>query len=140
MCLRARPGHQVHDLSARPGTNVVRFARVAAASTAVVLVAAGATACSSRHLKPGEARLVVDGRAAVAGRNGVFRPVKGQRVIHDGDRVRVDDGTARLALGRGGRLELRTGTSMQLDDPVGLQTGDLLVEPDRRAVNVTSYD
>src|SRR3954470_1713687 len=114
--------------------------RVVAAATATVVVAAGATACSGHHLKPGEARLVVDGRAAVAGRNGVFHRVKGQQVIHDGDRVRVDEGAATVALGRGGRLEMRSGTSMQLADPVVLQAGDLLVEPDRRAVSVASDD
>src|SRR4051812_6472698 len=98
--------------------------RMLGALTTAALVAAGATGCSSHRLRPGEARLVVDGRAAVAGRNGVFRTVKGQQLIHDGDRVRVDDGSARVALGRGGRLELRRGSSMQLADPVVLETGD----------------
>lgn len=105
--------------------------RAAAMVVALVLLGVGAGCSSEPRLLRGEARLVPDeGARVLAGELGEdLRPTREMRTLHDGARVRLLGGEARLSLPGGGVLELRRGTEVVLGERPTLVSGELLVVP-----------
>ena len=89
--------------------------RVKPAVVGLVVVAMLAAGCSGSDDGP-SARLTLDGRASVASGGSSFEEVEGRRTVRAGDRLRVDDGTAVLALGGDRRVELRKGSEVTLEE------------------------
>lgn len=106
----------------------------------VGLLAVGAAGCSRDKLRPGEARLDVEGRALVTERGKSAKVVEGTRRLHYGDRVKLEQGTAKVVSGDGRTYELRCQgdacTELELAATPTLVTGDLLVATDRAPVVV----
>jgi len=99
-----------------------RFAPIVAALVLGALLAG----CTGRALGPGEGRLTAGGRAQVATPGHHWASVRGTRTLHAGDRVRVLEGDAKIDLSKGRTIELRRGSSVQLQQVPALLTGDLL--------------
>jgi hypothetical protein len=93
---------------------------------AVLVFGALLAGCTGRALGPGEGRLSASGRAQVATPGHNWTSVRGTRTLHAGDRVRVLQGDAKIDLSKGRTLELRQGSSVQLQQVPSLLTGDLL--------------
>src|SRR5207237_8796506 len=85
-----------------------------------------------------DARLSDDGDTSVSVKGKEFRSVSGSRILHAGDRVRVDGGSARIALSDGGKLELRKGSALRFAGVPFVEAGDVLVEPSRQPTEVTT--
>lgn len=110
--------------------------------TAVVLMA-GAVAGCSRSSEPSAGRIDVDGRAEILRPGEDRREVSGGRDLEMGDRVRMLQGTAVIRLPDDRRLELRTGSDVEIAAigdsnrvrPV-LMAGDLLVVSDNAPLAV----
>ena len=115
---------------------------------AVVLLAGGVAGCS-RSSGTAAGRIDVDGQAEISRPGEDRREVSGGRDLDMGDRVRMLQGTAVIRLADDRRLELRTGSDVELGAngesdrvrPV-LMAGDLLVvSPDAPlAVEVTGAE
>jgi hypothetical protein len=82
--------------------------------------------CSRNGVRPGEARLDPHGVVEVAAPNQAYARVTSARLLHEGDRVRVQAGTADLRLSNGA-LALRDGSELLVRTVPELLTGDLLV-------------
>ena len=102
------------------------------AGLAIATLLAG---CGKERLQPGEARLVVDGRARVTSASKAFT-VRGARRLHRGDRVRVLVGTARVELSDDRSLELRRRSAVTVQEPLQLTTGDTLAKAAGTALTV----
>lgn len=106
----------------------------------VGLLAVGAAGCSRDKLRPGEARLDVDGRALVTEQGKSPTAVGGSRRLHYGDRVKLEQGTAKVVSGDGRTYDLRCDgdacTEIELSATPTLVSGDLLVATDRGPVMV----
>jgi hypothetical protein len=92
--------------------------------------------CSRSAVRSGEARVEPHGVVQVAPPNKPYEPIRANRTIHDGYRVRVTVGTALVRLPHG-ELDLRDGSEVRVGPAPELLAGDLLVVPDR-ALAVTS--
>ena len=111
----------------------------------LLVVAGVAVGCRGGDGGP-SGRLTVDGSVLVASSGSSFERVDEERTVHAGDRVRVDDGTAVLALGDDRQLDLRTGSEIELraGRPGGgrlhpvLTAGDLLLTAPANALDVTA--
>jgi hypothetical protein len=101
----------------------------------VVGVLAAGAGCSRDGLRPGEARLTFSGRVLLGEDGKALKPVTGDRRIHDGDRVKVVAGEARIATASGVVYELRE-TDFRLAPAPTLAMGELLVQSPRREVRV----
>lgn len=123
----------------------MRSSRAIAAVLAVAALAP--VACARDEPNEGEARLEVDGQAIVERRDGAEELVDGETTLKRGDRVELSEGTGRLVMRDGVRMELRQGlddaaNSMVLmgTTPV-LEAGDLLVAaPKTSAVSAAGTD
>jgi hypothetical protein len=116
------------------------YGRVAAAF-AVVLMAGSLAACGGGHkLGKDEGRLKTTGEAFVARQGKALRPVNGSTVLHAGDRVEIRSGDGSVALASGGTLELRPPVVFRFAANPFLQSGEMLIEPDRQALTVTTDD
>jgi hypothetical protein len=82
-------------------------------------------------------RLSSDGDTEMATASGPWRLVRGEEPVASGARIRVVSGTAQVHLVPDGLLELRAGSQMQFGATPSLQTGDILIEPHTRALQVT---
>lgn len=113
----------------------------------LVLTAAWAVGCSGGDDGP-SARLTVDGRVSVASGGGSFEEVDEKRTVHAGDRLRVDEGSAVLALGDERQVELRKGSEIAIEEgrpggsPVApeLSAGDALLSAAADPVEVGAGD
>jgi hypothetical protein len=103
----------------------------------VALAATLLVGCSGSSRTEG-VHLTSDGDTEMATATGPWRLVRGGRTVAAGDRIRVVSGTAQVHLVPDGMLELRAGSQMQLSPTPSLQAGDMLIEPDTRALQVTS--
>src|SRR5437763_17143303 len=92
-----------------------------------LVVATLLAGCGREHLQPGEARLVVDGRARVTAGAKTFT-VRGTRRLHRGYRVRVLTGTALVELSNDRSLELRRRSGVTVQEPLQLTTVDTLAK------------
>jgi hypothetical protein len=90
------------------------MSRLRPALLCIALTAALAVGCSGGDDGP-SARLTVDGRVSVASGGGPFEEVRENRTVDVGDRLRVDEGSAVLALGDDRQVELRKGSEITLD-------------------------
>jgi hypothetical protein len=90
------------------------------------LLAFGA-GCATHRIRPGEARLVVDGRTLAAEVGQELRPAKSGAVLHRGARVVVEEGKASLLLAAAQTLELRAGSRLLVGITSVLDAGDALV-------------
>ena len=107
--------------------------RVKPAVVGVLVVAVLAAGCRGGD-DGASGRLTVDGRVSVASGGSPFEEIEGGRTVRPGDRVRVDNGTALLALGGDRQVELRKGSEITLEAPRSsggppatvLTAGDLL--------------
>lgn len=105
-------------------------------------VAAALTACSGSS-DPVAGRLVVDGQAELNRPGRDRRDVTGSYGLKLGDRVRIREGTAVIRLPDDRRLELRSGTDVELQEGdastarPALFAGDLLVVSGPKSVAVT---
>lgn len=116
----------------------MRSSRAIAAVLAVAALAP--VACGRDEPNEGEARLEVDGQAIVERRDGAEEMVDGETTLKEGDRVELSEGTGRLVMRDGVRMELREG----LDDAANsmvlmgatpvLEAGDLLVAAPKTSV------
>ena len=93
--------------------------------------------CSDDGPSEGEATIDVDGRAVIVRQGGDEETVTDDEVdIHVGDAITLTEGTGRLDLGDGARLELRSGSGDHPDSelvmgPVPtLESGDVLATTD----------
>lgn len=111
--------------------------RRAVALTALAVLGLPA-ACSDDGPGEGEARLEVDGLAVVERAGGERETVDDSTVVHQGDRVSIDEGAALMRLSDGTVLELREGlvdddgpaaanTALVMGTRPVLEAGDLLV-------------
>ncbi|HVF73408.1 MAG TPA: hypothetical protein VM938_00060 [Acidimicrobiales bacterium] len=95
------------------------------------LLAVGAAGCSRDKLRSGEARLDVEGRALVSVAGKAAKVVERSQRLHFGDRVKLEQGTARVVSGDGRSYDLRCAadscTEFELAASPNLMTGDLLV-------------
>jgi hypothetical protein len=97
------------------------------AAAVLVLVALGiAPGCSRRGLGQDEARLSGSGNVEASSPNRAWHEVTGGTTLHRGERVRVRSGTARLQLSDDRSLELRGGSTLELDRVPRLLAGDAL--------------
>ena len=101
------------ELAARPGFQ--RFVAVAAVAVVVIGIAV-AGGREPERLKPGEARLEVEGVAEVRRVTGEREVVTGSSVLRAGDEVTVVSGVVRMILPSGATLEGRQAFSEQVDD------------------------
>jgi hypothetical protein len=91
------------------------------------------TGCSDDEPAAGEARLEVDGQAIVERSDGDEEIVEDDTDLRTGDRVELTEGTGRMVLRGGVRMELRPGlgdaadTMVLMGDVPELEAGDLLV-------------
>lgn len=106
-------------------------------AVALTLAAVAPAGCADRQPKVGEARLEVDGLAIVDRQGGAQETVKDKADVRSGDRVEISEGTGRMVLRDGNRLELRAGVDdaantmvVMAPTPV-LEAGDLLVTAPR---------
>lgn len=113
-----------------------------AAICAGVLAVAALAGCSGSS-PPAAGRLTVDGQAEILRPGETRRDVAGSQNLKAGDRVRVRLGSAVIRLSDNRRLELRTGSDIELleaEAPVNVRPniigGDLLVISDDRAFAV----
>lgn len=111
------------------------------------LVVLSLTACSDDGPGPGEARLQLDGEAAIERADGDREVVTGSSDLRDGDRVSIIEGRGELLLPGGTRLELRDGvgdaaaTSVVVGEVPVLEAGELLVAaPESIVVAVDGTD
>lgn len=113
--------------------------RLAGVLAAVVIALAG-SACTDDEVGAGEASVLVDegSRVLVAERGEDLRRAEGRITLHAGSQVKVLEGSASISLHRGARLEVRTGSEVQLGDPVVLVSDDLLVTSAARPVEVVA--
>jgi hypothetical protein len=109
-----------------------------------VLVAVALASCSGSSA-PAAGRLTVDGQAEILRPGEPRRDVAGSQNLKAGDRVRVRQGDAVIRLSDNRRLELRTGSDIELQEvekPVNVRPniigGDLLVISDDRAFAVAA--
>jgi hypothetical protein len=107
--------------------------RGVALALALAVVVAPMAACSDDEPADGEATLDVDGRAIIVRQDGDEVTVSDDRVdVRVGDAITLSEGTGRLDLGGGARLELRAGSGEDPDTelvmgPVPtLESGDVL--------------
>lgn len=125
------------------GTERRRTLAPLASATGAILIAALVVA-GTRGVQPplrqGEARLIPNGTVEVAVGGDRYAPVRAPVTIHAGDRVRVIDGGAALALEGGTAAELRTGSIVRINGtprpPLSLEQGDLLLKAGTHAVPV----
>jgi hypothetical protein len=103
----------------------------------VVGVLAFGAGCSRDGLRPGEARLTFTGQVLLGEAGKALQAVTGERRIHDGDRVKVVAGEARIATASGVVYELRR-TDFLLSSSPTLTAGELLVQSPKREVRVRS--
>ena len=112
-----------------------------AGAFAVVLMAGSLAACGGGHkLGKDEGRLKTTGEAYVARQGKALKPVNGSTVLHAGDRVEIRSGDGSVALASGGTLELRPPVVFRFAANPFLQSGEMLIEPDRQALTVTTDD
>jgi hypothetical protein len=104
----------------------------ALSAMAAFLAAAALTGCAGSSA-PAAGRLVVHGQAELNRPGEDRRDVSGSRDLKFGDRIRIRDGTAEIRLPDDRRLELRTGSDVELQPSADkaarplLLAGDLLV-------------
>jgi len=97
------------------------------AAAVLVLVALGiAPGCSRRALGRGEARLSGSGDVEAASADKGWHEVSAGTTLHRGERVRVRSGTVRLQLSDNRSIELRRGSTMEMDRVPRLVAGDAL--------------
>src|SRR5438552_569386 len=109
----------------------------------VALVGFGMAGCGGGKLGKGEGRLIATGDAFVgrAGKSGKsLRPAGHNHVLRAGDRVEVRNGDAHVDIAKGGKLELSPPVSFTFSTRPFLSSGTLLVEPEGRAISVTTDD
>jgi hypothetical protein len=114
---------------------------------AIVLSLAPIAACHDDEPKQGEAKLDLDGRAAVERQDGADETLTADDRLRVGDRIRLVEGDAVLRLPGGTTLELRSGrgdaddTALVMGPKPVLQAGDLLVVTDRElTIDVADTD
>src|SRR2546421_10721791 len=74
-------------------------------------------ACGRPGLAAGQGRLEVNGRAELISGVRALKLGSGSRLVHRGDRVQIDEGSAHLALAGGSPLDLRQGSGVRVDPP-----------------------
>lgn len=105
--------------------------------TAAVTLLVG-VGCSKRALRPGEARLVPDGRVQARSPGETWRSIHGETLLHDGDTVQVIAGAARIDLPGARALTLRKQSQVEVQAAPVLLSGDLLVTVPAGSLRVTS--
>ena len=105
---------------------------------AVLVFGAFLAGCTGRALGPGEGRLTATGRVQVATPGHKWASVSGTRTLHAGDRVHVLQGAAMIDLSKGRTLELRAGSSVQVQQVPTLLSGDLLASARDTALSVSA--
>lgn len=112
------------------------FVSLLALLAVAALVPAG---CSDGGPGKGEARLEVDGEAIVDRRGGDQEIIGGSTELRPGDLVELSEGTGRMVLRDGVRMELRAGlgdaanSMVRMGETPVLEAGDLLVAAPGRA-------
>jgi hypothetical protein len=97
------------------------------AAAVLVLVALGiAPGCSRRGLGQDEARLTGSGNVEASSADRAWHEVTSGTTLHRGERVRVRSGSARLQLSDDRSIELRGGSTVELDRVPRLVAGDAL--------------
>jgi hypothetical protein len=104
----------------------------------VLVFGAFLAGCTGRALGPGEGRLSASGRAQVATPGHRWASVSGTRTLHAGDRVRVLRGDAKIDLSKGRTLELRQGSSVQVQQVPAVLSGDVLATARDVSVSVSA--
>jgi hypothetical protein len=114
---------------------------------AVALSLGPIAACHDDEPKRGEARIDVDGKAAVERQDGDDETITEDDRLRVGDRITIEEGDAVLHLPNGTSLELRTGrgdaddTILVMGPKPVLEAGDLLViTDDELTVDVADTD
>src|SRR5437660_1158884 len=92
-----------------------------------VVLALGFAGCSKHTLKPDEGRLDTNGRVQVITADQPWHFVSGEHRVRSGDRVRVLQGTARVAFTNNRTVELRRGSTIEVRRQPVLLAGDALV-------------
>lgn len=110
--------------------------RLAAAVIGVILIAGAA--CSNDDVRDGEAVVTIEpgSRVLIGERDQGLRTVEGRRTVRLGAQVKVLAGSASIALGDGGRLEVRKGSEIDIGSPVSLVADDLLVTSGNQPLKV----
>lgn len=107
--------------------------------TLLAVAALAPAGCSDDGPGEGEARLEVDGQAIVDRRGGDQEIIDGSTDLGPGDRVELSEGSGRMVLRDGVRLELRSGVGdaansmVRMGEMPVLEAGDLLVAAPKRA-------
>src|SRR5437879_187736 len=81
-------------------------------------------ACGRPGLAAGQGRLEVNGRAELTSGARALRLGSGTRLVHRGDRIQIDEGSAHLALAGGPALDLGQGSGGRVDGPPPLLGGE----------------
>lgn len=102
---------------------------------AALLFAAGASmlvleACNRDPVRAGEARLDPNGVVLLSVDDGPYKRVEKTKTIHDGDRVKVESGSAGLRV-PAGELALREGSELRVGRSPELMAGDVLALPSK---------
>lgn len=102
---------------------------------AVVVLGAG---CSKNEVRVGQAVIDIDkgSRVLIGERGQGLRPGQGRHTMHVGAQVKVLAGSASIALDDGARLDVRTGSEVDLGSPISLVADDLLVTAGNSPVKV----
>jgi hypothetical protein len=102
----------------------------------VVMLAAVLAGCG--HGQSGLGRLTIDGQAQLTPAAGKAKPASTGQVVKAGDQLEVTSGTAIVRLNPNGTLELRAGTHLTMDKVPRVTDGDVLIEPEGRALSVSA--
>ncbi|TML37754.1 MAG: hypothetical protein E6G27_16770 [Actinobacteria bacterium] len=93
-------------------------------------------ACGRPGLAAGQGRLEVNGRAELTSGARALRLGSGTRLVHRGDRIQIDEGSAHLALAGGSALDLRQGSGVRVDGTPQLLGGEAVATAAGRAFTV----
>ncbi|MGI8685618.1 MAG: hypothetical protein ACR2MO_11130 [Acidimicrobiales bacterium] len=99
------------------------------AGAVVVAILALGAGCSGNQMRAGEAVVDIEpgSRVLIGERDQGLRAAEGRRTVHLGAQVKVLSGSAAIALGDGGRVDVRTGSEIEFGSPLSLVADDLLV-------------
>ncbi len=104
---------------------------------AVAILALGA-GCSGNQMKAGEAVVDIEpgSRVLIGERGQGLKLAEGRRTVHLGAQVKVLEGAASIDLGDGGRVDVRSGSEVELNAPLSLVAEDLLVTSGNKPLKV----